>query len=357
MEPMTIGMITVGILSCLSSFSVILTYFMFHDMRRKRFMQFIFYIALSDFFMNITSSFGFPANSSVCFVQGYFSFYFTLTGWLWTTALSYAVYCVIFSRPVPTDTVFYLICWILPIICTSLPLSFATYGSLNPDYQWCGLVAIHNTPNGWLEFCNFGLFWGLFYIFVSLMFVCGVRVYRKMQSERMKMSIAIQRMYDKVAFYPVIMLVTWIISFCSVQFRIKDGLVVYAGMMAGTLNGMCTAALFFSKSDEARLRWYHWYVVTILRDTRVESNCVDILQDFDEAAYTTAIIDPLLHNHHMELRPTITSSMHYSTSTGDHQRISSSFSGSHDAAVQALSHVINAIQENDSDSSFNVRLS
>ena len=123
MEAMEIGMIFCGVISCVASLSVILTFYQFPVMRTKRFMKFIFYISLSDLILNISTAFGFPQNNSLCYAQGILCTIFSMCSWLWTTALSHTLYCVVENKKTIADPYLHMICWGLPLACALIPIS------------------------------------------------------------------------------------------------------------------------------------------------------------------------------------------------------------------------------------------
>jgi hypothetical protein len=130
-DSLELVVIVFSVISCLFSALVIITYLVFKDMQEKIFMKFIFYISLSDFCMNVTSTFGFPENgSALCYIQGISHVYFGLASWFWTTTLAYTIFCLIsYGKIIIKLWQAYLICCMLPLLLAVLPFSTNSYGN------------------------------------------------------------------------------------------------------------------------------------------------------------------------------------------------------------------------------------
>ena len=220
-------------------------------------MKFIFYISLSDFFVDISSAFGFPSNYSLCYTQALFVTYFTVSGWLWTTALSHTIYQVIYNKRTIQDKYFHFICWGLPVFTTFGQLPFGQYTYPYPKDQWCN-YKLNSNITGWKgDLIEYTFYWNYFFVTIALMLFWGVRVYWKIyHTKDMENSRIILNMYQKVRLYPVIIGCCWLINYLVTEFSSdQSSLVAFIGMLAGTLDGFFTAMIFFVNSEEARGRW------------------------------------------------------------------------------------------------------
>ena len=259
LESFDIGIITVGFISCIAALCVMLTFLNFPAMRKKRFMKFIFYISFSDFFVGIASIIGFPRQPGLCTLQGSLATFFSNASWLWATALSYTMYSIIQYGSTTSDKYLHIICWCIPLINTFSPLLFGRFRYQVPDprEQWCFLQAPSTTPFWLQQFVSFGMYWAWLFLCVVLMSFWGVVVYVRLYRGRQARSAdIIRRMYDKVWLYPLIIGSCWVTNFLVDGTATQDSvLLAFFSMLAGTINGLLTAILFFWKSDEARYRW------------------------------------------------------------------------------------------------------
>eukprot|EP00600_Ochromonadales_sp_CCMP1393_P010408 CAMPEP_0174955608 /NCGR_PEP_ID=MMETSP0004_2-20121128/1074_1 /TAXON_ID=420556 /ORGANISM="Ochromonas sp., Strain CCMP1393" /LENGTH=180 /DNA_ID=CAMNT_0016203551 /DNA_START=551 /DNA_END=1093 /DNA_ORIENTATION=- len=66
----------------------------------------------------------------------------------------------------------------------------------------------------------------------------------------------VKRTYDKLYWYPLVMIVCWTLNFaCNDVDRNADERIVAMSMIFGILDGFFTALIFMIKSDESRQRW------------------------------------------------------------------------------------------------------
>ena len=250
-----IGIICIGLVSCFSSLAVILTYLVFQDLQRKLFMKFIFYISLSDFFLNISTSFGFPTDPALCYAQGVIAAIFSLASWLWTTVLSFTMFMLIVRGKLVCNFLLgQIFCWSCPLFCSLLPLAWGHYGAPTPREQWC--VFIDNDPKNKVRIIfTFLMHWIWLFSSVILMLYWGVRVESIMRNHSEKASTMIKKCYNKIALYPLIMSVWWSMRFFVREFGTTSSMIAFFGTAIGASNGLCAAILFFVKNDEIRHRW------------------------------------------------------------------------------------------------------
>ena len=280
-------MITASI-SAVSSFAVMMTYFIFAEMRPKKFMQFIFYISLSDFFLSLSSAIGFPSDTTLCFVQGVISSFFAMSSWLWVTCFSFSMFSLLTKGVIYDMKYFHAISWILPLISTFIPLTMATYGQPTPREQWCTFVEDKNTQYWTFDFSTYGLYWGWFFLCVGLMLCWEIIVYIKVRSTTFATNPnpattdIIKKMYNKVALYPYIIVSCWSVNFIVDEIGTHSSMVAFFSMLIGTLNGFFATILFFWKSDEARGRWYRLIYKHELRMPLISEASILIIDFEDE---------------------------------------------------------------------------
>ncbi len=260
-----LAVILISVVSCMFSMFVMLTYFMFPEMRRKLFMKLIFHMSLADFGMNVVSAFGFPPNgSALCWIQGICQIYFAASSWLWTTVLSYSVYSIMrYERLYLSENYAHLLCWGLPLIMALVPISTSNYGAPDPDYQWCIWVSRAGTPNWTFAFWTYVSFFGWFFLCVFLMVVWTVLIFIRLVWQKTIMSDVVKKTYSKVWLYPIVMVVCWFLNYSILQFPQEDGpFATGVSMILGILNGVISAIIFLVKSEEARQRWHSYFFVT-----------------------------------------------------------------------------------------------
>jgi hypothetical protein len=252
--------VSISVISCIFSSFVILTYFAFNDMRKKLFMKYIFYIAVSDFFVAIASTFGFPPNgSSLCWIQGAMAMYFPLASWFWTTMLSYTIYSIILNGKIIFPLwIAHVICWGLPLILTILPIASTTAVFGRPDnsnhYQWCMIVdkSDHNKPVVLWAYLSF---FGWLFLCVALMTLWGLLSH--LSSFQHPLTDVVHQTNQKIRLYPVWMSACWTANFlctCVIPGS-SDGALAVASMSVGVSYGIVSSSLFLYFSEEAQQRW------------------------------------------------------------------------------------------------------
>jgi hypothetical protein len=101
----------VAVLSCVCTLFVMATYWAFPEMRKKRFMKFIFYMTVCDFAVGVISFLGFPqSGTALCDIQGVVVFLFMLGSWVLKTARSYSIF-VIFKSGNYFYVFYFNCCW------------------------------------------------------------------------------------------------------------------------------------------------------------------------------------------------------------------------------------------------------
>jgi hypothetical protein len=282
MEYPEIAIICYSLLSCLFSFVVIGTILFFKSMRKGNFLPIILYMSVSDAGLNLASSFGFPASESpACWIQGLIQNYFALTGWFWTTVLTYRVYCFVrYGRCKLKKRYMHLICWVFPLFLTFIPLTTTDYGNNEPHAQTCVYVQRAGTAEWWVPFWAYTTFFGWFFLCIVLMVGWQIITYIKYRNTAMKEIIV--RTYDKVYLYPIAMVGCWTLSFFCNALAQHPGAVLYQlNIVFAATDGILCAVIFMVKSEEARRRWAVYFAANTKRDTFDVSVDPTIRLDFE----------------------------------------------------------------------------
>ncbi len=224
-------------------------------------MKIIFYMSISDFGVNLCSSFGFPeSNSWLCWIQALFADYFTLAGWFWTTSLIQTIWAVTFRGDLGiAERILGILCWGWPAILVLVPLSTNTYSSDDEDAQWCGLHSTNRTPAGASQFWFFATYFAWLFICSGLMlFYIAVVYLRCLKYQSLSINQIYIKTYDRIYLYPIAMLVCWIPN-CIIHFFDVAKHWITVTELCGISYGIFTTLIFIWKSPESRHRWLLYF--------------------------------------------------------------------------------------------------
>ena len=117
-------------LSAAASGLIVLSYMIFPKMRGKIYFEIQVYVAISNVLTSLGSAVGVvPTGSFACWFQGIVTNVFTLTSLTWTIVISFLLYWIIQrGKQFSLDYRIHLLCWLLPVLVTVLPMTNATYG-------------------------------------------------------------------------------------------------------------------------------------------------------------------------------------------------------------------------------------
>jgi hypothetical protein len=262
---------------------VIGTILFFKSMRKGNFLPMILYMSVCDLGLNAASAMGFPrAESPLCWVQGLIQNYFAVAGWFWTTVLAYRVYCFVrYGRCKLKKRYMHLICWVLPIFLTLVPLTTADYGNQKAHAQTCVYVRRGDNARWWVPVWAYTTFFGWLFLCIFLMLAWQIITYVKYRNSNMQAIVS--RTYDKVYLYPIAMIVCWMLSFWCNALSTHSGALLYQlNVVFGISDGVLCAIIFMVKSEEARRRWVQYFSkISNKRDTFDESVGDNIRLDFE----------------------------------------------------------------------------
>jgi hypothetical protein len=260
--------IAFSIVSVICSFLVIVTGVTFPPMRQRLFMKILMYISASTTIATITSSFGMVSNAPLCGLQSFFTSWLFKTSWAWTTVLSYHLYCIVFHGFfVPRPLLMHILCWVVPLIMTLLPLSTNVYGRSSDDFVlgWCYLDGNENFAAFWSlttisAFLVVCLAWNAFFL---------VRIYVRYRT--MDIRHAYPEVYTilrSMVLYPASFFITWfpnLMYSIVINFGGVDPDDLYARILFNALAiwatqfGTVLTFIFFYISEEARSKWYKFF--------------------------------------------------------------------------------------------------
>ena len=272
-----IPVVIIAALSVCASLSVFLTHILFREMRNKPFMKIVAYVSIADFFGNV----GYlrpnkpPSGSADCIIEAFFNAALYPCSWMWTTILVYFLYRLATEGHTPENfTIYYIICWMLPIILFLIQTPFTEFKRPN-DYEF--------------EVCAVGGYSGLIYhmityyglYFATLLTMCYLqwRIYllEKQGVENVKAP-AFKIAKSALTLYPIWMSICWlphvatviVLNFFTWKGNAED-MVYYLGDILKIMHGGIAAIIFFVKSHEARRLWHRFLFSKLhLHDQSVE---------------------------------------------------------------------------------------
>lgn len=261
------GYVIPGAMSAVAAGCVIITCALFSELRRLRYIELVFYVSLSDFFLAVAMALG-PTRegTAACVYQGFATNYFVVTSFFWVTVINYQVWLVVYKGEVLKDlTWMHVSGWIFPIFPTFLVYTTSKYGvTVDDDEQsrgWC-FVADTSTSPAWAD-----LFWVLvsFYIWLWLGIVINIAMVACIIYRIQRMEIVSKPMWQtigKLALYPTTLIFCWFAaslfdinqyatSYRSSLFDCMSGI---ANVTAG-LQGFLFAVIFFIMNSIVREKW------------------------------------------------------------------------------------------------------
>ena len=183
-------------------------------LRKKLFLQLVFYIALCDLFSSLALIIGGTRSESIaCYVQGIVNNYFSLASFFWTITIGYQVHLVLWHSRVQRDlTYFAIFNWVAPLVLSLIPISTATYANDDGTPGWCFL---HDRPGyaPWVEALWYILsFYLWIYIAIFyLSYVILVATYKLYYLQR-GMETDAHLVVERIIQYPIIVIICWVVS-------------------------------------------------------------------------------------------------------------------------------------------------
>lgn len=261
-----------GIVSLLASSTVLLTYGVFPDLRRLRYIEFVFYIAVNDFLSSLGASFGYSADGSVqCWIQAITTNMNVLSAAFWTTIISYQLFLITYFATVIKNTVLiHLVCWLLPLLITLLPLTTNnSYGNPDDEYEWCFFSSTSTSPTWGLFFWDLMGFYAWLWLAIIINLIFLFAVFFKLREVKLTvMYSSIQYSLNKLTMYPLILILCWAMTtVCDVIDSIHPG-VIYGGKPGLSvltyalpcLQGLCLSISFFACNAIVRQKWLKLFI-------------------------------------------------------------------------------------------------
>lgn len=258
----------VGLASVVGSSIIILTYVLFPNLRKLRYVELVFYVAVNDLVASIGLALGpVPNDSFECWFQGLSSTINFISSAFWTTVILYQVYLVVIKNGRVLKDMFWIhvFCWGWPVVLAILPLSTNTYNNPDDESTWCFVANTRHSPP-WGE-----LFWVLFTFFVwvwlCMIINCVqiVRIVLKLRNMQV-VSHVVQSTVNKLIFYPVITILCWTLNTAANVYVFTSGAsfnnlspawdaVSTVGIILAAAQGVFNAAVFIGMNTIVREHW------------------------------------------------------------------------------------------------------
>ena len=260
--------IIVGVVSIAGSLVIILTYILFPNLRKLRYVELVFYVAINDLVASIGLALGpVPNDSFACWFQALSSDINYVSAAFWTTVILYQIYLVVIERGtvLKNMTYIHLFCWGWPVVLSLLPLSTSTYNNPDDESVWCFVADRRGSPE-WTE-----LFWIIFSFFFWIWLTMVVNLVQiilivlKLRNMNVVTSV-VKSTVRKLIYYPLITLLCWTLNTVSNMYLISTnsslsgvsaswGMVSDLGILLALSQGIFNAFVFVGMNTIVREHW------------------------------------------------------------------------------------------------------
>jgi hypothetical protein len=227
-------------------------------------MKIITWISFSDLIANAAILNGVPSDRGLCVLQALAGQFFFPASWIWTTILTYLLYClVVHGKITMPECKMHVITWGLCFLITVLPLTTSTYGTYANDDDACYLHASQRNTGGEEAV----LIWSiitfpcvLFTTFFLMIYWC-FKIFYNIKIQQIPPTQTVRSALFALMRYPIILFLTWapytIWIFISPYFQQDSNLSdVEIVLSCFTIwQGGITALGFFYNSQESRAQW------------------------------------------------------------------------------------------------------
>jgi len=274
-------MLFISFLSAVSSGIIIAIYLSRPYLRKKAYVQMVFFTAIADLISSLSTSFGeLNDGNPLCTAQGLLSNIFPLSSVIWSFSATYLLYSnVVILKPLVVKPIHHVFNWGFPIFLTCL--IYITNRIGEPQGRgWCFVANRSDSPVWSLLFWNIMSFYGWIILLVVMMAVLIVRIH----FQTIKMSRARSSMTSRAggdpsaaqitAIYiylcPVIITFSWIIPLIVDTYGVTtgttikhDSIIYQLSLILPLFQGMimtyifCSMTPFIRKIVLSHLRCYN----------------------------------------------------------------------------------------------------
>lgn len=259
-----------GSLSLVASAGILLTYYLFKELRTRRYIKLIVCVSLCCFVQSIAVLIGpsLETGSVACWFQGLVLNYCTLACVLWVLIIAYELYTVILSSNIVAWPVanYQKYCWVFPLITTLLPLTTNTYGNNAGGGVVCFIADRSDSPKWGKTFWIIASFY--FWLWLGILFICYcfIKIYQYRSKQPLNNVNTNTSRFNVLAIYPIILISCWIFpTFDRMWYAIPSNgeggnytghsvLNTMSNTLPNCLGFLLAMALFFT-SEEVRRYW------------------------------------------------------------------------------------------------------
>mmetsp|Transcript_6189 Transcript_6189/g.10345 ORF Transcript_6189/g.10345 Transcript_6189/m.10345 type:complete len:411 (-) Transcript_6189:147-1379(-) len=267
-EKLATGQLCIGIMSALGCSSIMLTYFLFPQLRQQRYTELVFYVAVNDLVASVGMALGPSKDSSAaCWFQGLTTTYNYLSSIFWTTLIVYQVYCIVVSNQCVFKYMagYHLLCWGLPLLLTFLPLTTNTYDNTDDQGTWCFVANDSRSPS-WSE-----LFWWVaafyFWLWAALTYSVYSLTSVALKLRKLKrIPPVISQTVRKLVLYPIVTMLCWGPNIVVNTYAFIEGArfdfsspiwrtAILIAIWCTTSQGFLNSCVFFTLNPLVRVQW------------------------------------------------------------------------------------------------------
>lgn len=261
-----------GSISAGACLTVIATYFLFADLRCLRFVELVFYVSINDMIASVGIALGkVQTGSFACWFQGLSTNINYLSSMFWTTVITVQIWLIVMRGTTLQDMgMIHLVCWVVPVVVSLLPLTTNTYGNEGTNEDWCFISNRPDSPRYGIlmwEILSFYV-WVWVAILVNMVLLIQSRIALvKILAVGLQDVLASQRILrkcSKLIWYPRILMFCWTASTVtdiadlfnvdrtSHAFRTA----VWLSAILAVSQGWLLAVAFFAMNPIVRFKWY-----------------------------------------------------------------------------------------------------
>jgi len=254
----------VAIVSAVACIPVVLSFFLFKEIRNKLHFKLACTISFCYMTANFAAALGEPPNASpLCEFQGLVQNYFNTAGVLWTTGIAYMLYLLVTTGTVNVSyTQLSYFCWGAPLISALLPYISAYYG--RPDdstYGWCYLRLREGEPEWQLVLWVWVSFY--FWLFLSLLAMTAwtAVIYHRVVIVKSNLAPVVRMARGKLRLYPIAL----VICYCPIvasrvastvfEFIPQDPWAMYLVFVGNLSLGFVITLIFFGTNPVIKRLW------------------------------------------------------------------------------------------------------
>jgi hypothetical protein len=255
---------TTAIVSAISCIPVVLSYFLFKDIRSKLHFKLACTVSFCYMIAGFAASIGEPPSGSpLCEFQGLVQNYFNTAGVLWTTGIAYMLYLLVTTNAVGiTYQSLSYFCWGAPLIAGLLPYISAYYGRSDGNtYGWCYLRLRQGVPEWHLVLWVWVTFYFWLFLSLAVMSVWTAVIYHRVVVVKSNLAPVVRMARKKLRPYPIALSICYapiaalrIIATIS-DFNPEEVWIYYAVFIGNLSLGPVVSIIFFCTNSVIRELW------------------------------------------------------------------------------------------------------